>query len=82
MTLLYWLTSVFSLLGVALNIRRHVACFWIWTGTNAVWTFADFSHGLYPQAALMAVYCALSVYGIWSWTRQARSLASDTPRKE
>ena len=68
MTTLYWLTSVASLVGVWLNIRQKVACFWIWTGTNAVWVYADGNHGILPQAALQAVYLLLSVYGIWRWS--------------
>jgi len=82
MTLLYWLTSALALLGVVLNIRRHVVCFWIWTATNAVWTYADFSRGLYAQATLMAIYCGLSLYGIWSWTREAKRPAGDGSGKE
>jgi nicotinamide mononucleotide transporter len=68
-TVLYWLTSLASLAGVWLNIRRRVACFWIWSATNAVWVVADLLHGIYPQAALQAVYVALSLYGIWAWSR-------------
>ena len=67
MTILYWLTSLAALVGVWLNIRKHVACFWIWAMTNAVWTYADFTHDLLPQAALQAVYFALSIFGIWKW---------------
>ncbi len=63
-----WTTSIASLLGVWLNIRQQVACFWIWTGTNAVWVYADVKHGILPQAALQAVYLLLAVYGIWRWS--------------
>jgi nicotinamide mononucleotide transporter len=67
----FWLTAVAALVGVVLNIHRHVACFWIWAATNAVWVYADIAHGIYPQAALQAVYFALSVYGIWKWSSRA-----------
>jgi nicotinamide riboside transporter PnuC len=46
-----------------------VASFWIWTGTNAIWAYADLAHGLHAQAALQAVYFALSIYGIRKWSR-------------
>ena len=65
---LYWLTSVAALLGVWLNIRKHVASFWIWAFTNATWTYVDYQHGIYPQAALQGVYFILSLYGIWQWS--------------
>ena len=67
--MLYWLTAVASLLGVWLNIRRQVACFWIWSVTNATWAVADLHHGLPQQAAVQAVYFALSIYGIVRWSR-------------
>ena len=66
--LLYWLTAVAALIGVWLNIRKHVASFWIWAFTNATWACVDYQHGIYPQAALQAVYFMLSLYGIWKWT--------------
>jgi nicotinamide riboside transporter PnuC len=67
MTLLLWITAAASLVAVWINIQRHVACFWIWAVTNAVWTFADATHGLLPQAALQLVYFGLSIYGIAKW---------------
>jgi len=65
----YWLISLAALVGVLLNIRKHVASFWIWSVTNATWACVDYAHGIYPQAALQAVYFALSIYGILRWTR-------------
>lgn len=44
--MLYWLTSIAALIGVWLNIKKHVACFWIWSLTNAVWVYADIEHGI------------------------------------
>lgn len=67
MTALYWLTAVASLLGVWLNIHRHVACFWIWACTNAVWAYADATHGLLAQAAVQSAYLVLAIYGIVRW---------------
>ena len=65
---IYWVTSVAALLGVWLNIRKHVGCFYLWAFSNAVWVYADLTHGIYPQAALQAVYLALSFVGIWKWS--------------
>jgi nicotinamide riboside transporter PnuC len=67
--MLYWLISALALLGVVLNIRKHPACFAIWTVTNTAWCLVDWEHGLYAQSALMAVYFLLSVWGLWRWTR-------------
>jgi nicotinamide mononucleotide transporter len=69
MEAVYWLTSLASLAAVWLNIRRRAECFAIWTVTNAIWAAADWSHGLHAQAALQAVYLALSLWGLWTWSR-------------
>ncbi len=65
---MYWLVSIAALVGIVLNIRKHVACFYVWSCTNAVWAWLDWTHGLEAQAALMSVYFLLSLWGIWKWT--------------
>jgi nicotinamide mononucleotide transporter len=70
MDALYWLVSLAALAGVWLNVRKHVACFYVWSVTNAVWTYADWMHGRHAQAALQAVYFALSFWGILAWSRK------------
>ena len=70
MDVLYWLVSAAALLAVWLNIHRHVACFYIWAGTNATWAVVDYAHGIHAQATLQVVYFALSLWGIRSWTRR------------
>jgi hypothetical protein len=72
-TILYWFTSVAALVGVWLNIHRHIGCFIIWSLTNAIWTYADIAHGIYAQAALQAVYFALSLYGFAKWRKEGES---------
>ena len=69
---IYWATSLIALIGVALNIHKHVACFYLWCVTNAVWAIADYTHGLEAQAFVQTVYFALSIYGIYKWRRRGR----------
>jgi len=75
--MLYWLTSIAALIGVWFNIRKHVACFWIWAFTNAVWVYADIQHDILPQAALQFVYFLLSIYGIWKWSSTGKGQIKD-----
>jgi nicotinamide riboside transporter PnuC len=77
---IYWLTAVIALLGVVLNIRKRVACFYLWSISNAILVYADLVHGLLPQAILMAVYFVLSLWGIWSWRRPGRERNSKLRR--
>ena len=75
MTTVYWITAAASLVGVWLNIRRHVACFWIWAATNATWVYADAAHGLVQQAVVQAVYFAMSIYGMLAWRPHGQEAA-------
>ena len=76
MSLLHWLLAAASLTGVVLNIRRRRACFAIWTVTNATWSVVDARAGLPAQAALMAVYAALAVWGFAAWRAPCEPMTS------
>ena len=67
MTPMHWLLALASLLGVVLNIRKHRACFAIWTVTNVTWCVVDVQAGLPAQATLMIVYAFLAVWGLIAW---------------
>ncbi len=69
MNIVIWITAVASLVAVILNIRRHRVCFGIWLATNLSWMVIDFTHGVYGQAFLQAVYAGLSVWGLIEWRR-------------
>ncbi len=66
-----WLIAAMSLVGVVLNIKHDQRCFVIWFFTNASWAVIDLFHGVYAQAFLQSVYCCLSVWGWWSWRKNA-----------
>lgn len=75
-----WVLTVFSIIGVILNIRKNRICFWIWAFTNASWCAVDFYHGLYSQACLFLIYFGLAVYGIWHWRTRGNE-GEDCDRK-
>ena len=62
-----WGVTVASLVGTVANIYRRRWCFWIWLVTNSAWTAYDMYKESYPQAALMGIYAALSVWGLCRW---------------
>jgi hypothetical protein len=59
-----WIVTVFSLVGVILNIYKKQGCFIVWAFTNATWCIYDFYIGAKEQAVLFAVYFLLSIWGI------------------
>ena len=84
MTGFSWLVSIAALLGVILNIKKNAGCFVIWAATNFAWTIIDLEKGIPAQATLQAVYFALSIYGLYKWTRcreKTQGSAPD-PKKE
>ena len=71
-----WLLVIASLAGNVFVVRKDVRGQWIWTFANLGWIAYDLSIGAYAQAALFTVYLGLCVWGIVSWTRDAKAQAA------
>ena len=67
--LLMWLVTLASLTATIANIYHRRWCFAVWLPTNLAWASYDLWKAAYAQAALMAIYAALSVWGLWKWGR-------------
>ena len=67
-----WFVAIFSLIGTVLVTHRRRAGFLFWIATNAAWVAYDLHKGALPQAALMAIYLALAIYGFYKWKSLAR----------
>ncbi len=66
----YWIITGLSIVGVILNIHKRPEGFAVWIVTNSCWMAIDWHKGIYPQAALFAVYLVLSVWGLIRWKRR------------
>jgi hypothetical protein len=64
-----WAVSAASLIGTLANVHRRRWCFGVWVVTNACWTAYDIHKGAHAQAALMATYFGLSIWGLIKWRR-------------
>lgn len=73
LTLLTWVLTAMSLVGVWLNIKKNVVCFYIWIVANVGWIYVDIKAGLMGQAVLFLIYSVLSVYGIYEWSKPEKS---------
>jgi nicotinamide mononucleotide transporter len=69
-TIITSVLTLLSLLGVILNIKKKIACFYIWFFTNASWCVIDFYKGIPMQGLLFAIYTGLAVYGIIEWRKK------------
>jgi hypothetical protein len=64
---LMWVVTAASLVGTVANIYQRRWCFWVWLVTNALWAVYDCWLGAWAQAALMATYTVLAVWGLARW---------------
>ncbi len=62
--------TILSLIGVVLNIKKKISCFYIWFITNASWTIIDFYKDIPAQGTLFFIYTLLAVYGIYEWKKE------------
>lgn len=64
---LMWGVALISLVGTYANIQKQRYCFILWSFSNLAWVAYDVQKAAYPQAALMAVYFGLAVWGWRKW---------------
>ena len=67
MTVLTWLLTILSLIGVVLNTHQDRRCFYIWIVTNTSWAAIDFYKGIYAQTTMFILYLLLSIWGLYKW---------------
>lgn len=73
-TILTSILTLLALIGVVLNIKKKILCFYIWLFTNASWAAVDFYKGIPMQGLLFTVYTFLAVYGIYEWRKKDEKL--------
>ncbi len=69
-SILTGILTVLALIGVVLNIKKNIACFYIWFITNSMWAIVDFYKGIPAQGVLFTIYTGLAVYGIYEWRKK------------
>lgn len=67
-----WILVAMSLIGNVFVIKKNVLGQWLWAIANVGWIAFDVSIGAYSQAFLFAVYFAMCVWGIISWSKSAQ----------
>lgn len=67
-----WSITAMSLVGTALNVKKRISYFYVWTAVNAAWIGVDVYQHLWARMALDIVHLAFAAWGVVSWRRQAR----------
>jgi nicotinamide riboside transporter PnuC len=65
-----WIATVIAMIGVVLNARHNIICFYLWIGSNSYYTVVNVLSGSYSQAALFAFNLVMAIYGIYCWKRK------------
>lgn len=68
--MLTWITTILCLTGTVLNVKKMVACFYLWTIGNILWLCFDISTGLYSRALLDIVQLGFAIWGIVEWSKK------------
>lgn len=67
---LTWIITAISLIGTILNIKKNIACFYLWTIGNIAWLIFDLYSGLYSRTVLDMVQLVFSIWGIIAWNNK------------
>ena len=62
-----WVIVVAGLFATFANAQKKRWCFLVWMPCNAAWVVYDIYKTAYPQAAQMACYFLIAVYGWFKW---------------
>ena len=67
-----WIITVASVVGTVANIYKRRWCFGVWAVTNATWVVYDVWKGAHAQAAMMAIYFGLAIWGLIQWKADSK----------
>lgn len=67
--LLSWVLVIMSIIGNFFVVKKNVVGQWIWAVSNLGWIIYDLYIANYSQASLFAIYFAMCVWGIITWSK-------------
>ena len=62
-----WILTILSLTGSFLNVKKKVACFYLWAIGEVFWLILDISNRVYGRAFLDLTQLAFALWGIKEW---------------
>lgn len=61
-----YITLLFSIIGLYLNVKKRPACFVWWGFANLGWIFINLEKKIYSQAIWFVICFA---FAVWGWIR-------------
>jgi nicotinamide riboside transporter PnuC len=65
-----WLLAALSITGTVFNVKKKVACFYIWAFGEIFWVILDLKNGCYGRVFLDAVHFGMAIWGIYGWRKK------------
>jgi nicotinamide mononucleotide transporter len=67
--------TVVSILAQYYMMQKKVECWILWLLVDILATYVYFSRDLLFSSALYFVFCGLTIYALWNWSREYKSYA-------
>lgn len=67
-----WFSSGLSIIGVILNARKNIACWYVWLISNITWLIYYLEKKDNPAIVLWIVFTIFNVYGLIMWRRKPK----------
>lgn len=65
-----WILTAVSLTGSFLNVKKKVACFYLWAIGEILWLTLDILNSTYGRAFLDLTQLAFALWGIKEWSEE------------
>ena len=64
-----WAALVLSGIGIYLNARQRISCWYFWLVADLIWAVIELVKGRYPEAAAFLVFFISCFYGLHQWRK-------------
>ena len=70
------IACVLAVVGVLLNNRKMIGCFYFWIESNSLGGLLHWAAGQYTLCARDVIFLALAVAGFWKWRNEKNKIAA------
>lgn len=71
-----WPLAILSITGTIFNVKKKVACFYIWAFGEIFWIALDYKNGQFGRMFLDFVHLGMAIWGIYTWGKEAKDFES------
>ena len=75
------IAAILAVLGVVLNNRRMICCFYLWIVSNFLSGLIHYDAGLWAMLARDVIFIGLALEGIWKWRVAYSDVTTHPPER-